>query len=168
MKNLANCKLSEFLPAAYRVREAFHKYYHLIDVDGLRKRFIEKSQKEGINTEILSTEFIGEIVKAMMLTYPKETVKIISLIGFMEQDEAEELSPTDAIAMIIECICSSRVMDFFISLEGSAGGDTDGILLTLILLKQSFTATATSETESQTDTNETVENNSAGDMQAIV
>lgn len=164
MKTLANCPLSEFLPAAYKLREAFHKYYHLLNMDGLREKYMQ--QMQGIETEeqkaAVSKNYMDEMFRLMMLDHAAETVELIAMLGFMSREEAEKLMPDEALGILVECIRSERVMDFFISLERTAGG-TDGILRTLILLRLSASVTDTSATASQNSTNATNGSASAGD-----
>lgn len=164
MKTLANCKLSEFLPAAYRLREAFHRYYQLIGVDqlfamlGQEYREADEDQQKAIKAQCME-----QLFRRMMLEHPAETVEIISMCGCMTAEKADALSPLEALSIVMECMNSERVMDFFISLERSAGGGTDGILRLLILLRLNASAADTSETASQTSTTETNGNASAGD-----
>lgn len=164
MKTLANCPLSEFLPAAYKLREAFHKYYHLLNMDGLREKYMQ--QMQGIETEeqktAVSKNYMDEMFRLMMLDHAAETVELIAMLGFMTREEADALMPDEALGILVECIRSERVMDFFISLERTAGG-TDGILRTLILLRLSASVTDTSATASQNSTNATNGSASAGD-----
>ncbi len=164
MKTLANCKLSEFLPAAYRLREAFHRYYKLIGVDdmlaALGQNYNGASEEE---QKAIKAKYMENMLREMLLLHAAETVEIVSMLGCMSMDEAEELAPQDALSIIMECLHSERVMDFFISLERSAGDGTDGILRTLILLRLSATATDTSETASQSSTPEMSGSGSAGD-----
>lgn len=164
MKTLANCKLSEFLPAAYRLREAFHRYYQLIGVDqlfamlGPEYREADEKQQKAIKAQCME-----QLFRRMMLEHPAETVAIISMCGCMTVEEADALMPQEALGIVMECVRSERVMDFFISLERSAGGGTDGILRLLILLRLNASAAVTSETASQTSTTETNVSESAGD-----
>ena len=99
----------------------------------------------------------------MMVNNTAETIEMIALIGFMTKEEADKLTPEDALALIIEMLRSERVMDFFISLERMAGSDTDGILRTLILLRLSVSAADTSVTALQNSTNVTNGKSSAVD-----
>lgn len=154
MKTLANCPLSEFLPAAYRLREAFHKYYHLIDMDGMRQRYGAQYAAAGEDgSDAVTQAYIGEIMQKMMLTHAEDTVGIIAMLGCMSRDDAEKLPPDRALGIVTECLRSERIMDFFISLERSAGNGTEGILRTLILLRRSVSVTDTSENASPSSTN---------------
>ena len=165
MKTLANCPLSEFLPAAYRLRDAFHTYYHLLEMDELRELYAQRVKNAADDAEktALSRAYMNDILRRMMVNNTAETIEMIALIGFMTKEEADKLTPEDALALIIEMLRSERVMDFFISLERMAGSDTDGILRTLILLRLSVSAADTSVTALQNSTNVTNGKSSAVD-----
>lgn len=165
MKTLANCPLSEFLPAAYRLRDAFHTYYQLIGMDALREHYV-KIMKEADDDDaksIISRSYLDDMLRRMMQDYADETVALVAMIGFMTKEEADRLMPDEALGLIIETLRSERVMDFFISLERTAGSGTDGILRTLILLRLSVSETDTSETASKNSTSGTNEQSSVGD-----
>lgn len=166
MKTLANCPLSEFLPAAYRLRDAFHKYYQLIGMDALREHYAQRMKDAADDAEknALSRAYLDDILRRMMQEHTTETVELIALIGFMTKEEADALMPEEALGLILEMLRSERVMDFFISLERTAGSGTDGILRTLILLRLSVSAADTSATASKNSTSGTNAQSSAGDM----
>ena len=164
-KTLANCPLSEFLPAAYRLRDAFHTYYHLLEMDALRELYAHRMNEAADDAEktSLSRDYMNEILRRMMVNFASETVEMIALIGFMTKEEADALTPDEALGLLIEMLRSERVMDFFISLERTAASGTDGILRTLILLRLSVSAADTSATASQNSTSGTNAKSSAGD-----
>lgn len=136
MRTIADCTLSEFLPAAYQLRKQFHDYYHLIGMDTLFKDFQKKVQaappEERKN---FSSIYVSRIFEQVMWKHPKETVGMIAAVCMISPQEAEKIPANEALSAVFACIRSEKVMDFFISLEASAGGGTAGILLLLMSLK---------------------------------
>lgn len=153
-KTLADCTAEEFLPAAYRVREEFHAYYHLIGVDALRAQFADKYKD---NPEGTYRAYIWKLLERMMVTAPKETVKFIGTLAFLSEEEAQKLPPTEMLEILTACMTSQQVMDFFISLERLAGDESEGILRTLILLRLGGSGKPSSETESGNSTKSAAE-----------
>ena len=159
MRTLADCTLSEFLPAAYNLRRQFHEYYHLIGMDSLFRDFQQQVKAAPPEEkQKFSSEYISRIFEQVMLKHPRETVAIIASICMTTPDEAENFPANEALGAVFSCIRSEKVMDFFISLEASAGGDTAGILLLLISLKLSASEKDTSGTASDNSTAITSEN----------
>lgn len=150
-KTLANCKLSEFTAQANKYRRFVNEYYKKLNVPELAKKFVEKyKDKDAEGHTEVSREFISDVLTAMLEEYPAETVKAISIMGFMTYEEAENLDPTEAFWIALECIMSQKVLDFFISVESLGGRTTDSILPVLIFLKQAFSEKNTLDSESNT------------------
>lgn len=158
-KTLANCKNSEFLPAAMKARKIVCESYNKIDVKSIVERFKNSDTQDP--AEML--EMMLNIISAIFSEYPAETVQLAAIAGFMTEDEAESVPPTDIFAILLECALSVRVLDFFISVENMGGKDTDSIYPALIFLRVISGAMSTSDSESQTNTTDTSENASVGD-----
>ena len=163
-KTLANCKLTEFTAQANKIRKMVYEYYHAINVPELTKQYAQKySDVDASDKDAVSQELIGGILDAMLTDHPIETVKIIAALGFMTFEEAEELAPTEALEIVLDCAFSQKVIDFFISVERLGGSGTDSILPVLILLKALISEMNTSDSESQQNTNDTNASASVGD-----
>lgn len=156
LKTLANCKNSEFMAQANKTRRLVNDYYHKLNIVELAKKYSEKYKgKERDQIREVSREFVSDVFATMLEDFPKETIQIIAVLGFMTYDEAEEIDPTDALGIVLQCISSKRVMDFFINVEVLAGSGTDSILPVLIYLKRIFGEKNTSDKESNTNTENT-------------
>lgn len=156
MRTIADCTLSEFLPAAYNLRRQFHEYYHLIGMDALFRDFQQQVKAAPPEErQKFSSKYISRIFEQVMLKHPRETVGMIAAVCMVSPEEAENFPANEALGAVLACIRSEKVMDFFISLEASAGGDTAGILLTLISLKLSASEKDTSGTASGNSTETT-------------
>lgn len=158
-KTLSNCKNSEFLPAAMQARKIVCDTYKQINVKEIVERFKDDDTADA--TKML--EMIMSIIGAIFTEYPAETVRLAAIAGFMTEEEAENIPPTDIFAILIECALSVRVLDFFISVENMGGKDTGGIYPALIFLRVISGAMNTSDAESQQNTSDTSENASVGD-----
>ena len=160
-KTLANCKNSEFLPAAMKARKIVCESYNKINVKSIVKRFKESDTQDAG----AMLEMIMNVIGAIFTKYPAETVQLAAIAGFMTEDEAENVPPTELFAILLECALSVRVLDFFISVENMGGKNTANIYPALIFLRVISGAMNTSDSESQTNTSDLNENVSAGDMQ---
>ena len=160
-KTLANCKNSEFLPAAMKARRIVCESYNKINVKSIVERFKDSDTQDP--AEML--EMMMNIISTIFSEYPTETVQLAAIAGFMTEEEAENVPPTDIFAILLECALSVRVLDFFISVENMGGKNTANIYPALIFLRVISGAMNTSDSESQTNTSDLNENVSAGDMQ---
>ena len=159
-KTLANCKNSEFLPAAMKARKIVCESYNKINVKSIVERFKDSDTQDP--AEML--EMMMNIISTIFSEYPAETVQLAAIAGFMTEEEAENVPPTDIFAILLECALSVRVLDFFISVENMGGKNTANLYPALIFLRVISGAMNTSDSESQTNTNDSSENVSAGDM----
>lgn len=159
-KTLANCRNSEFLPAAMRARKIVCESYNKIDVKSIVERFKKSDTQNPAEMLGMMMDIIGTIFSE----YPAETVQLAAIAGFMTEEEAESVPPTDIFAILLECALSVRVLDFFISVENMGGKNTDGIYPALIFLRVISGEMNTSDSESQMNTTDTSANASAGDI----
>lgn len=158
-KTLANCSLTEFTRQAMKVRGLVSDYYEKIDFP----KIIEKYKGIDAKDDSVYRNIMTDVINKAMCEYPEEYVSIIAAEGFMTFEEAEQLSPSDALNIFLECAMSQRVLDFFINVELMAQSGTDSILPVLIFLKRAFSETSTSESESQSNTTDTNESAAVGD-----
>lgn len=158
-KTIADCSAAEFLPAAYRLRRQFHAFHEMIGMAQHRERLIEQAKTD---KERAGAEFLEAMLCEMMEKHPAETVAMAAEAAFTSPDQ---LAPAEVLDILLECIHSERVMDFFIRTELMAGGRTDGIFQTLILLRLTASGRNLSETASPESTNGTSAKSSAGATQ---
>ena len=163
-KTLANCKLSEFTRQAMIVRGIVSNYYTSIDFP----KILEKYKDRDVKDTSLFREIINDVVNKAWTQFPEKYVKVIAAEAFLTEEEAENLEPSEAYEIFLECAMSRRVLDFFINVELTAQSGTESILPVLIFLRQGISETNTSESESQNSTNDISENSTAGDMSESV
>jgi hypothetical protein len=163
-KTLANCKLSEFTRQAMIVRGIVNDYYTSIEFP----KILEKYKERDVKDTSLFKEIINDVVNKAWTQFPEKYVKVIAAEAFLTEEEAENLEPSEAYEIFLECAMSRRVLDFFINVELTAQSGTESILPVLIFLRQGISETNTSESESQNSTNDISENSTAGDMSESV
>lgn len=164
-KTLANCKAAEFLRQANKIRKYAKEYYDALNISGIRDRMAKKyagQDEEG--KKATSREYVSEILDAVLDANAEKTIEIIGLIAFLEPEEAQEIEPAEMFDIILECLASGRVMDFFIKMASLGGSDTADISQALMSARSMFSAMNTSGSTSQDASNNTSANASAGDM----
>lgn len=122
MKNLANCKPSEFLAQTVKIRRSVDKWLTVTDVLNIRKH-----KPEGFD-EITSYEAkenaIAEQAKKNLLdmfdsafeAHPDETLELLALLCFVDPAKVDEHPMSDYLAALSEMLNDESVMGFFTSL----------------------------------------------------
>ena len=121
MKNLANCKPSEFLQQTNRIRKSVSKW--LADTDILNIRTNGPDVKDDATDEEKrkalkeqAKENSRLILDAILDEHPDETLELLALLCFVEPKEADNHSTTEYIESFNELINNKAVTDFFMSL----------------------------------------------------
>ena len=153
-KTLANCKLSEFARQANAIRHYAAEYYKLLDIEATKKEILDRF---GTDAKA-SRELVSAIVDKMLDTNAEATVRIIGLAAFLSYDEAEMLSPGEAINIVLECVTSERVADFFINAASWAGMNTADISKMLTSIRLNFSGKDTLPNQSTTSSSNISEN----------
>lgn len=131
MKNIANCKPSEFLKQTNRLRKAAARWMQNTDIINIRKRVptfttvppdATQEQKEEIfraNKELESQQMIknmNAILDAALEEYPDETLEIMALCCFVEPEHVDDYNISDYLGAFSEILQNSAVISFFTSL----------------------------------------------------
>lgn len=132
MKNLANCKPSEFLKQTNKIRKAVSKWLELTKIleirkqqpEGLIQLTIDMNQEERAKALLKNRELteaqvkanMSEMLDAMLDEYPDETLEILGLLCFVEPKDIDNHPMTDYIAAMNELIANQAVLGFFTSL----------------------------------------------------
>ena len=121
MKNLANCKPSEFLRQANRIRKSASKWLKDVNVFEIRRRkpdgyddMTEEEKKESMREQ--ARENLYEMMDSALETYADETLELLARLCFVEPEKADDYKVTDYLKSFTEIINDKDVMDFFISL----------------------------------------------------
>ena len=139
MKNLANCKPSEFLRQTNRIRKSVERWLTDTDIMNIRAR---KPEYEQVNVDMSADERkalvernaqkereqvkknLSAIFDAILELHPDETLEIMALCCFIEPEDADNHTVKEYISAISELLNDQDVMDFFTSLARLARTDT--------------------------------------------
>lgn len=120
MKNLANCKPSEFLKQTNRIRKAVEKWLTATDVMNIRRTMpdvkglspeeVSKKRAEQANTNL------SRMLDSVLDEHPDETLELLALLCFVEPEDVDEHPVEDYLQAISEMISNQAVMSFFTSL----------------------------------------------------
>ncbi len=131
MKNLANCKPSEFLKQTNKIRKSVEKWLTLTDIINIRKRLprltaidknMSKEEKDRIfienkaATEEQARKNMKAILDAVLDEHPDETLEILALICFVDPKDVDSHSVSEYLEGFTEIMNDSAVLDFFTSL----------------------------------------------------
>ena len=121
MKNLANCKPSEFLTQTNKIRKSVSKWLTDTDIVNIRKRV--PSFKEGATDEERKTalnkqasENLKDILDAVLEEHPEETLEVLALLCFVEPEHIDDHDMTEYIESFNELLTNKAVLNFFTSL----------------------------------------------------
>ena len=131
MKNLANCKPSEFLIQTNKIRKSVANWLTVTDIMSIRKRLPELEEAgEGATTDERQAvvernlkkkneqvkQNLMDILDAMLVDHPMETLEILALCCFVAPEDVDNHPMSEYIGAITELIETKEVMSFFISL----------------------------------------------------
>lgn len=131
MKNLANCKPSEFLIQTNKIRKSVEKWFDVTDIANIRKRIPDyTTAPDGATAEERkkvieenaekerkqAKENLSAILDEMLENHPQETVAILAQCCFIEPEDADNHSMIEYIGALNDLLNSKEVLDFFILL----------------------------------------------------
>lgn len=131
MKNLANCKPTEFFVQTNKIRKAVQKWITVTNLMEIRRRVPKIETQSG---EITKEELAGnieqrknafaqqaltntfDILEQALEFHPQETMAIIALLCFVEPENIDDYPVSDYLDSIAELITNRSVVNFFYSL----------------------------------------------------
>lgn len=131
MKNLANCKPSEFLRQTSRIRKSVENWLTVTDIMNIRKRLPEyevaekgasKEEKDAVverNRKLDEEQVMKNtyaILDAVLDEHADETLEILALMCFVEPEKVDDHPVSDYIESFNELISNQAVIGFFTSL----------------------------------------------------
>ena len=121
MKNLANCKPSEFVAQTVKIKRAVEKWITITDIKNIRKRMPALAEDmTKIEREKAAMDQARANIRAMfdeiMEKHPTETLDLLALLNFVEPDHVDDYPMSDYLASVTEMIGSEAVIGFFTSL----------------------------------------------------
>ena len=121
MKNLANCKPSEFLRQTNKIRHYVQKWMDITDIPNIRKRLPQipddatpEERKKLIREQ--SMKNLSAMFDSAMEEHPEETMGVLALACFIPAEEAEDHPMDDYLMSLSELMESEGAIRFFISL----------------------------------------------------
>ena len=125
MKNLANCKPSEFLRQTNKIRRYVQKWMDITDIPNIRKRLpqIPDGVTAEEKTKLIrdqSMKNLSAMFDAALEEHPEETMGVLALACFIPVEEAEEHPMEDYLMSLSELMESEGVIRFFTSLVSLA------------------------------------------------
>lgn len=123
MKTLANCDNIEFFQQTYKIVDAVKAYLNETNIMEIRKRIpdVSKLETEEEKKEALrkgASENLMDMIRTALVEHTAETIKILGLICFCEDEEKLKNDRT-LISEAVAALCDANVIDFFISLMQS-------------------------------------------------
>lgn len=121
MKNLANCKPSEFLVQTNKIKKSIERWLTDTDIMNIRKRvpkFSEdtsEKEKEKALQEQINKNF-NDIFNAVAEEHPDETLEVLALICFVEPKDVDKHAMTEYMDALTELLNNESVIGFFTSL----------------------------------------------------
>ena len=131
MKNLANCKPSEFLKQTSRIRKAVDKLLTATDIMNIRKNVptlakitpdMDDDAREKVladNKKLLaeqSQKNLTRMLDAILDEHPDETLELLSLLCFVEPKNVDDHPVEEYLTALTEMITNEAVIGFFTSL----------------------------------------------------
>lgn len=125
MKNLANCKPSEFLRQTNKIRHYVQKWMDITDITNIRKRLPQipedatpEERKKLIREQ--SMKNLSAMFDSAMEEHPEETMGVLALACFIPAEEAEDHPMDDYLMSLSELMECEGVIRFFTSLVSLA------------------------------------------------
>ena len=121
MKNLANCKPSEFLKQTNRIRKSVQNWLTVTDIMNIRRtvpKFDEKQSAEERKAALAkqASENLSKMLDAIMDKHPDETLELLALLCFVEPEHVDDYKVSDYLISLNELVTDDAVMGFFTSL----------------------------------------------------
>lgn len=124
IKNLANCTLKEFLKQINKIRHEVEDLFTVANIKEIRKNIptFTGEETEEEKAEIIRQQGrknISDILDNCLEKNVDKTVKVIGLMCFKTEKEAENMDVSDFYDVTFELLGSKRVIDFFTKLVNS-------------------------------------------------
>lgn len=130
MKNLANCKPSEFLAQTFKIKKSVKEWIdvteilkirqnkpELIPLDGLDDK--EKAEAIKANNKATSEQMkenISAVLDKMLDENAEKTLEVLALCCFVEPEHVDDYPMSEYLKNITELFNDESVMNFFTSL----------------------------------------------------
>lgn len=121
MKNLSNCKPSEFLAQTIKIKNLVRDWLDATKIMDIRKNFSQVDKN--LSAEELTNAIVNQalsnwsdMLDRMFIDNAKKTLALIALVNFVEPERVDDHEMGDYLQSIGELLSDSRVLSFFTSL----------------------------------------------------
>ena len=121
MKNLSNCKPSEFLAQTIKIKNLVRDWLDATKIMDIRKNFsqVDKNLSAEERTNAIVNQALSnwsDMLDRMFIDNAEKTLALIALVNFVEPDRVDDYEMGDYLQSISELLSDSRVLSFFTSL----------------------------------------------------
>ena len=121
MKNLSNCKPSEFLAQTIKIKNLVRDWLNATKIMDIRKNFsqVDKSLSKEERTNAIVNQALSnwsDMLDRMFIDNAEKTLALIALVNFIEPEHVDDYEMGDYLQSISELLSDSRVLSFFTSL----------------------------------------------------
>ena len=121
MKNLSNCKPSEFLAQTIKIKNLVRDWLDATKIMDIRKNFsqVDKNLPAEERTNAIVNQALSnwsDMLDRMFIDNAEKTLALIALVNFVEPERVDEYEMGDYLQSISELLSDSRVLSFFTSL----------------------------------------------------
>ena len=121
MKNLSNCKPSEFLTQTIKIKNLVRDWLDATKIMDIRKNFsqVDKNLPAEERTNAIVNQALSnwsDMLDRMFIDNAEKTLALIALVNFVEPDRVDDYEMGDYLQSISELLSDSRVLSFFTSL----------------------------------------------------
>jgi len=128
MKNLANCKPSEFLKQTNRIRKSVDNWLKVTDIINIRKRrpeikfvpeLADEDEKKAIIAENAKNrneqvrQNLSDMLDEILDKHPDETLEVLALCCFVEPEDVDSHSMVEYLEAFNELVSNEAVISFF-------------------------------------------------------
>lgn len=132
MKNLANCKPSEFLAQSNKIRKAVSEWLTLTDILNIRQQKpkfeidMTAEERERLTAEQVQKN-LNEMLDQILEEHAEETLNVLALMCFVDPKDVDEHQMDEYIEAFNELINNQTVINFFVSLARLGQTNTSGV-----------------------------------------
>ena len=121
MKNLSNCKPSEFLAQTIKIKNLVRDWLDATKIMDIRKNFsqVDKNLTAEERTNAIVNQALSnwsDMLDRMFIDNAEKTLALIALVNFVEPERVDDYEMGDYLQSIGELLSDSRVLSFFTSL----------------------------------------------------
>jgi hypothetical protein len=118
MKNLSNCKPSEFLAQTIKIKNLVRDWLDATKIMDIRKNFskVDKNLTAEERTNAIVNQALSnwsDMLDRMFIDNAEKTLALIALVNFVEPERVDDYEMGDYLQSIGELLGDSRVISFF-------------------------------------------------------